>query len=360
MKIDLQKMAESIKDSNITVEKHPTEELYIYGYYKNPLSKEKNIWNEYSVKCRGLILDKEGNIIERAFDKFWTFRNHITENIISLSENKMVKLPDSRPKIYEKLDGTMGILYWVNDVPYMATQRSFSCLKAMKGSEIIQKKYHQEALKLNRKYSYVFEVIYPEAGLIVNYGETEDVVLIGVIDKETGKSMENIADLGFKIKKDLTDHFGAFTSLAEIEESDMENLEGVVLEYDHEVRIKIKFPWYKEVHKDLQNIFNAEYQIAESVHKLKKYYGYERTPLSSVMIEEALKNGDRDLSGFMSKVNIDLIDRGAMRWTRRHLDNYLENKTIINESFYDSVEFTATPDDRIWNWKNRYLDKYYD
>ena len=91
MKVDLNKMNESIKDSHITVEKHPTEDLYIYGYYKHPLSKIKSNWNKYSIMCRGLILNTEGEIIERAFDKFWTFRNHITEDLVLLSENKMVK-----------------------------------------------------------------------------------------------------------------------------------------------------------------------------------------------------------------------------------------------------------------------------
>lgn len=361
MKVDLNKMNESIKDSHITVEKHPTEDLYIYGYYKHPLSKIKSNWNKYSIMCRGLILNKEGEIIERAFDKFWTFRNHITEDLILLSENKMVSLPKSKPKIYEKLDGTMGILYWVDDIPYIATQRSFSGLKAVKGSEIIQKKYYEEALKLNREYSYIFEVMYPETSLVVDYGNVEDLVLIGVIDKKTGKSVEDISDFGFKVKKDLTNQFGEFENLTEIEETNISNLEGVVLEYDNSLRIKIKFPWYKEVHKELQNIFNAEYQLTQSINKLKEYYKFEKTELSSLMIVDAIHSGDQDLAIFFNKLSIDQVDRGAIRWVKRHQKYYLETNEIVKESFNNSIEFNnTTPDDRIWDWKKRYLDKYYD
>ena len=361
MKVDLIKMNESIKDSHITIEKHPTEDLYIYGYYKHPLSKIKSNWNKYSIMCRGLILNKEGEIIERAFDKFWTFRNHITEDLVLLSENKVVKLPKSKPKIYEKLDGTMGVLYWINDIPHIATQRSFSGLKAAKGSEIIQKKYYKEALKLNREYSYIFEVMYPETSLVVDYGNVEDVILIGVINKRTGTSIENISDFGFKVKKDLTDQFGEFKNLTEIEEANISNLEGVVLEYDNSLRIKIKFPWYKEIHKELQNIFNADYQMAESISKLRKYYNYKQKPLSTFSIEEAINNNDQDLSEFISNLSIDQIDYGAINWAHRHRKDYLEKNRINYESFYDSLEFkNITPDGRLWDWKKRYLDKYYD
>ncbi|GEN73908.1 hypothetical protein [Chryseobacterium lathyri] len=359
MKLNLIKLRESIKDSNITIEKHPTEDLFIYGYFKHPLSKTKSIWNEYSIMCRGLILNSEGEIIERAFDKFWTFRNHITDNLISLSENRIVKLPDSTPKIYEKLDGTMGVLYWVKNTPYIATQRSFSSLKAIKASEIIQKKYLQEALKLNRKFSYIFEVIYPEASLVVNYGQEEDLVLIGVIDKETGKSIQNISELGFRTKKDLTAEFKNFKNLNEIEEANINNLEGVVLEYNNSLRIKIKFPWYKEIHKELQSVINAEYQMIESINKLKKYYGYKENPLSTTLITEAIKNG-RTQESFVNELNIDQIDRGAIKWVYRHWNQYEETNTSISEFFNQSFEYGNTPDDRIWKWKNRYLDKYYD
>lgn len=360
MKVNLKKLMESIKGSNITIEKHPTEELYIYGYYKHPLSKTQNQWNNYSVMCRGLILDNDGNIIERAFDKFWTFRNHITENLILLSEDKIIKLPNSRPKIYEKLDGTMGLLYWINDVPYIATQRSFSSLKAKKGSDILQKKYFNEAQKLNKNYSYIFEIIYPEASLVVNYGVIEDLVLIGVIDKLTGESINEISDFGFKVKKDLTEYFGKFNSLNEIEEANISNIEGVVLEYNNLLRIKIKFPWYKEVHKELQTIINSEFQILESIKTLRNYYNYKDNPLSTSLIEKSLKENNNDISYFLDSLNINQIDHSAIQWTERHLDFYKKNNYFIEEFFKNSVEFNNTPDDRIWEWKKRYLDKFYD
>ncbi|REC60477.1 hypothetical protein DRF65_20655 [Chryseobacterium pennae] len=359
MKLNLIRLRESIKDSNITIEKHPTEDLFIYGYFKHPLSKTKSIWNEYSIMCRGLILNSEGEIIERAFDKFWTFRNHITGNLISLSENRIVKLPDSAPKIYEKLDGTMGVLYWVKDIPYIATQRSFSSLKAIKASEIIQRKYLQETLKLDRQFSYIFEVIYPEASLVVNYGEEEDLVLIGVIDKETGMSVQNISELGFRTKKDLTDEFKNFTNFNEIEEANINNLEGVVLEYNNSLRIKIKFPWYKEIHKELQSVINAEYQMIESINKLRKYYGYKENPLSTTLIMEAIKNGKKQ-EDFVNELNIDQIDRGAIKWVCRQWNNHEETNKSVSELFNQSLEYGNTPDDRIWKWKSRYLDKYYD
>ena len=264
----------------------------------------------------------------------------------------------SKQELIDQVTASSGKIIRVQKI-IIAPQRSFSSLKAIKASKIIQKKYLQEALELNRKFSYIFEVIYPEASLVVNYGQEEDLVLIGVIDKETGKSIQNISELGFRTKKDLTAEFKNFKNLNEIEEANINNLEGVVLEYNNSLRIKIKFPWYKEIHKELQSVINAEYQMIESINKLKKYYGYKENPLSTTLIMEAIKNG-RTQESFVNELNIDQIDRGAIKWVYRHWNKYQETNTSISEFFNQSFEYGNTPDDRIWKWKNRYLDKYYD
>ena len=242
------------------------------GYFKSPISREKNIWNKYSIQCRGLILDDEGIVIERCFPKFWTFRNHLNKHVASLSENKIVKLPNEKPKIYEKVDGTMGILYWIKDAPYIATQRSFTSLKAKKASEIIQKKYLKEAQKLDRNYSYLFEVLYKENSLVIDYKNKEDLILIGVLDKENGNQANiDMTKLGFPTKKDYTEKYGRFDYLCELEILDIPNLEGFVLEYS-DIRIKVKFLRYKAISKEISKLVEAEFQKAKSIKILKEYY----------------------------------------------------------------------------------------
>ena len=361
MNINISELNKSIEGTHITIEKHPTQDLYIYGYYKNPLSKEASVWNKHTALCRGLILNSKGEIIERAFDKFWTFRTHLSNNLIHLSENRILKLPNSKPKIFEKLDGTMGVLYWIDETPYIATQRSFSSMKAVKGSQLLQEKYLDVCKKLNKNYTYIFEIIYPENSLIIDYGDLQDLVLIGVIDKKTGHSIEQIDCYGFSIKKDLTSLYEGFNDLSELEKLNIPNMEGLVLEYENSLRVKIKFPWYKEIHSELQKLINAEFQKNESIEKLKKYYNVSEKPLASEDIKKSIDLGDLELSELKNKLNIYQIDKGVLAWIERHKESYIEdNKSFVNELFVNSIESKQVPDNRLWDWKNRYLEYYYD
>ncbi|WP_293955979.1 MULTISPECIES: RNA ligase [unclassified Sphingobacterium] len=358
MIINIEELNQRIKNSHITVEKHPTHDIYIYGYHKNPLERIKNNWNEYSKMCRGLILDSSGRIIERPFSKFWTFRNYLSKDIILQSENRVLKLPDSKPKIFEKLDGTMGILYWIAEEPFIATQRSFSSMKALRGTEIIQKKYRDACKRLDRKYTYVFEIIYPENSLIVDYGSTEDIILIGVIDKETGYSINEIESLGFITKTDLTAKYSHITNINELEALNIPNLEGIVVEYNEGVRLKIKFPWYKKIHSELQKLINAEFQKFESIARLKEYYQYEKFDLTTEEVISAWKRNE--LEQLYTKFTINQIDDGAFIWAENQIKRYEKEGVVNVQSFQKSLDSLRVPDNRLWNWKERYLKNYYD
>lgn len=71
MKFDLKLLEKYVDETTMCCEKHPGGELNLYGYYSDHITKQPTVWDEVSKHCRGLILDSEGNIIERPFPKFW-------------------------------------------------------------------------------------------------------------------------------------------------------------------------------------------------------------------------------------------------------------------------------------------------
>ena len=76
MNIDL--LLEYVKKGEFTVEKHPSEELFIFGYATGPVTEnKKRNWDEINKKMRGLIVDSKGNIRARSFEKFFTFVKYI-------------------------------------------------------------------------------------------------------------------------------------------------------------------------------------------------------------------------------------------------------------------------------------------
>ena len=54
--------------------KHPTEDLWIYNYSQQAqFDKEAFIKYPILMECRGLVLDKNNNVIARAFGKFFNY-----------------------------------------------------------------------------------------------------------------------------------------------------------------------------------------------------------------------------------------------------------------------------------------------
>lgn len=63
-----------ITKNGIKVEKHPDSKLYLYGYYSG-IGSQNIKWDEYSIHCRGTVLDEQNNIIARSFPKFLHLKN---------------------------------------------------------------------------------------------------------------------------------------------------------------------------------------------------------------------------------------------------------------------------------------------
>src|SRR5690606_36577578 len=98
--------------------------------------------------------------------------------------------PKSAPtKIFEKLDGALGILFIYKGKVIFCTRQNFKSNQAYKASQIFYKKYSNELNQLNHKYTYLFEIIYPRSRFITDYGETEDIFLLDVINNESGISV---------------------------------------------------------------------------------------------------------------------------------------------------------------------------
>lgn len=133
-----------IEQRHINVNQHPTEEIYILNY--SPICQYDAIWTEVSMQCRGLILDKDGNIVARPFPKFFNYE-----------QIKPEEIPNDSFEVYEKYDGSLGIVFYFNKKWHIATRGSFVSDQAIKGAEML-KKLNTDLLDQNK--TYLFEIIY--------------------------------------------------------------------------------------------------------------------------------------------------------------------------------------------------------
>ena len=227
-----------IADRLLMVQKHPTASLFIYNYTSQ--TQYNNAWNEITLQCRGLILDENGHVIARPFPKFF-----------NLGEQANQIIPNEPFEVYEKLDGSLGILYWLDEQPFIATRGSFISEQSQKANELLNTKYAQTIAQLNPQYTYLFEIIYPENRIVVNYGAEEMLVLLSVIDKISGEELP-LPDIGFPVVK----RYDGIKNIGELAEKEEDNREGFVVRFSSGLRYKIKFKEYVRIHRIVSQVSN--------------------------------------------------------------------------------------------------------
>jgi len=274
---------------------HPTLDLTIWNY--SPKVQYERLWDDVTMQCRGLVTNSKGEIVARPFKKFFNYEEHKPED-----------LPNESFEVYEKMDGSLGILFYYeyelsderryniwfnnnyetgmerffdpNNLPdfdnsyyeptpktkgewIIATRGSFTSPQAIKGKELLEK-YNFE--RLNTGYTYLFEIIYKENRIVCNY-DYEDLVLLGMINTKTGDEVNirndnedirfknMISNIGFRVVM-LYKTWGEGYDLLKEEISN--DREGYVIRFKNGFRMKIKGDEYVRLHRILTNISSRD------------------------------------------------------------------------------------------------------
>lgn len=183
--LDIEAIKEEIAAGYISEQQHPSSLLRILNYTQRTQYEWR--WNKETMQCRGLIVDENWNVVKRPFPKFFSL------------EQLGGKFPSESFDVYDKLDGSLGILYHINHVPMIATRGSFVSDQAIRATKIYQEKYG--GIKVDNDKTYLFEIIYPENRIVVDYGDQEDLILLSVIETATGKEATKLPEIGFPVAK---------------------------------------------------------------------------------------------------------------------------------------------------------------
>jgi RNA ligase len=248
----------------ITKQSHPTLPLTIWNYTEKV--QYENLWDEVTLKCRGLITDNStGKVIVEPFKKFFNYEELVADRIPD------ARIPSKGDYVYvqEKMDGSLGILFYYEDEWIMATRGSFTSDQAIKGLEIVKNNYFLDTFL--REYAYLVEIIYPENRIVVDYRKEKVTFLSVVLNRNfEGWNISGDSELhwttansifkciGIK-KKDIVkteQHFNFSDELYQLLKSKNEkNKEGYVLRYQPgNFRMKIKFEDYVRLHKIMTNL----------------------------------------------------------------------------------------------------------
>ena len=270
----LNELNKRVEDGLISVQKHDTLPLLIFNYTQT--CQFSKAWDEYTMMARGLITDLDGNIVARPFKKFF--------NIDEREETKIENLPvRARPDVYTKYDGSLGILYFDGDKPCTATRGSFNSEQAVWATKWIQAKMLSRSDFIDG-YTYLFEIIYPENRIVVDYGGAQTLILLSVVKTDDGS--ENFCPdaeakrLGFQCAERKS--FDSVQKIVDACDQLDGNEEGFVLVYPDGFRVKIKGREYVRLHKLL-------------------------TEFSSISIWECLRDGT-DIEELLERVPDEFYD----------------------------------------------------
>ena len=235
MKISLEILNQYQSQGLLYQQVHPTLPLSIWNYSEKV--QYDSLWDDITLFCRGLVTDDKGNVVARPFRKFF-----------NIEEGKHT--PTEQFQVFEKMDGSLGILFFYGDEWVFASRGSFTSDQALKFKEIFTKKYKTSHLYTPN--TYLFEIIYPENRIVVDYVNIEDVVMLGEINTESGEELDldHYTNSIFNVVKEYNG-IKDYSSLKSLVDN---NAEGFVVRFSNGDRMKIKGEEYLRLHRIMTNL----------------------------------------------------------------------------------------------------------
>jgi RNA ligase len=246
---DLEDLHRALEDGFVRRQYHPTEPLVIYNYTEK--CAFANEWNAVTRTCRGLIVHSgNGRVVARPLPKFFNY-GQTGEDPFDL---------DEPVRVFDKMDGSLGILYPTSQGMAVATRGSFTSEQALKATEILHEKYPEwaqitydwfrsnfDANWYEVNYTDLVEIVYPENRIVVDYAGMEDLVYLGQVQISTGEfTAHHLSWTG-----PVSEEFTSLHTLQEVLESEPRpGKEGyVVWSADMSRCVKIKQQDYIELHR---------------------------------------------------------------------------------------------------------------
>lgn len=233
-------------NGDVRMQVHPDfNALGIFNYTEDVQFRNK--WNKITLACRGLILDTvSGEVIARPWEKFF----NLGQMDNRIDSNAPVEVTD-------KMDGSLGILYIRPDgVIAIATRGSFVSEQAIHANGRLHR-LHRDVTRyvpVINDYTFLVEIIYADNRIVCNYGDMDDLVLLGAVHKSQGYYLGPLEAQG------LLGWTGPVTEVWKYEHfvdaisfPDRKGKEGIVIRSGRNM-VKLKQADYVELHRIVTNL----------------------------------------------------------------------------------------------------------
>lgn len=232
---DVLDLEEAIETGFVREQRHPDLPLMILNYTER--AQYERVWTPVTRTCRGLIVNSEtGAVVARPFPKFFNYGEPGSEDL-DLTEAVTVT---------DKADGSLGILYPSPDGWRVATRGSFSSEQAIHATAVYRSRYADWSPPQGT--TALFEIVYPANRIVVDYAGMDDLILLGFVNIDTGRSIP--PGDGFGWTGPIIDTFPYATLADALAAEPRPGKEGLVVHFTNsDQRVKLKQEDYIRLHR---------------------------------------------------------------------------------------------------------------
>ena len=265
MKYDLNAFEDMVKHGYLR--KAENDDLVLYGY-TDQCTFERAWQTRYTRDARGIIFEKKtGRLVAKPFPKFF--------NLGEMEEVSLLNLPKEPYRVFEKCDGSLGIIYYYGGKWNIATRGSLGSEQAIKGAEIM-KKYNFK--NIPPRATLLVEIIYPENKIIVDYKGEEKLVLLGAFDREDCEefSWEDVTLMAWGehgLRMELAKEYQyTIEQMIELQKTMPKDEEGFVVRFESGTRVKIKGHEYMRIAKMISQMSPLSFWEAMEDGRVSRFY----------------------------------------------------------------------------------------
>ena len=264
--VSLDQLQQDIENGYITAREYHNKIIYNY----TPKATYDGYWTIETVTCRGLICDKNQNVVARPFAKFFTIEQeqghyHLCDEEGSY-ESTFIPNFNDKVVVTDKLDGSLGILWNDNGEPAISTRGRLDSEIALSFTQLLRSnKDMYEAARFMVTYypwrTFLFELLDPEEH-VIHYPKRE-IVYLGYVNIDTGEWKEACLEDSTWERRGLpiAQRLNCKTLAEALALPERENAEGMVIHFSDGKLIKFKQDSYlaaRMLHYNWKKAFIAE------------------------------------------------------------------------------------------------------
>ncbi|GGU47686.1 RNA ligase [Streptomyces lavendofoliae] len=326
-------LAAALDTGHVVRKAHPELPLSLYTYTR--ACQYERVWNRVTLRCRGLVADDStGEVVALPLPKFFNVEEHQT------GQPYAPALPDEPFEVYDKVDGSLAVVFHYAGRWRVASKGSFISTQATWAQRRLD---GADTTALTPGVTYLAEILYPENRIVVDYGDRRDLVLLAAFAADgTEIPLAGAAPAWRPVGSVVTAHpplplaeLLALTRAGALPGGRVAtgtDAEGFVLRFASGVRAKVKLSEYVRLHKVLTGVTERDVWRGHGVQRFSHLPAKQLVQALGCSAADLNATGGRPLDALLEQVP-DEFDTWVREVIARIEKDVAERERAIEDAY---------------------------